>query len=352
MNHRSFSARIALAAMAVSTLAVAVIAVGVLVVGASIFDELMREHGASTAVSHTMFDESITRVFLAASAVAIVGSVMLAVLLGRALEKPLDELARAARSIAGGRYEARVQRPAAPELASVADSFNQMAASLQDQERLRRELIQNFGHELRTPLTNLHGYLEGLREGVVVPGPEVFTSLQDEVARLRRLSGSLDALGAGLDPGHQPEELDLVRLIRAVLELNGPRLQRAALTLEVDLPERLLVRADPDALAQVIGNLVQNAAQYSPVGGIVRVRAQQQRDSSVVSIANTGPGVPPDDLRHVFERFYRVEKSRDLTRGGAGIGLAIVKQLIEGVGGQVGAESEAGMTRFWFRLPA
>ncbi len=352
MKLRSLAARVALSAVLVSALTVATIAVGVLVVGSATFDHLMAEHGATAAVSHAMFNESITRVVLAASALAIVGSLVLAIVLGRMIERPLGELARAARRVAEGGYDTRVRRPTAPELASVADSFNQMAASLEDQERQRRELILNFAHELRTPLTNLHGYLEGLREGVVEPGPEIFASLQDEVARLRRLSHSLDALADGVDPEHRPEELDLVALIKALLELNRPRFEGSSIRVNMELPSRLPARADPDSLSQVIGNLLQNAARYTPPAGTVWVRAEQQRDSVLVSIANTGAGIPAGDLGHVFERFYRVEKSRDAARGGAGIGLAIVKQLVEAVGGQVGAESESGITRFWFRLPA
>jgi signal transduction histidine kinase len=267
------------------------------------------------------------------------------------IERPLDELASAARRVAEGGYDARVRRPQAPELASVADSFNQMAASLEDQERQRRDLILNFAHELRTPLTNLHGYMEGLREGVVEPGPEIFAALQNEVARLNRLSHSLDALADGVDPAHRPEELDLVALIKALLELNRPRFEGASIKVNVELPARLPARADPDSLSQVIANLLQNAARYTPASGTVWVRAEKERDSVLLSVANTGPGIPAGDLGHVFERFYRVEKSRDATRGGAGIGLAIVKQLVEAIGGQVGAESESEITRFWVRLP-
>lgn len=352
MRLRSVAARVAIAAVVVSVLAVGVVAAGVLVLGATLFDRLMAEHGATAADSHAMFNESITRVVVAASALAIAGSVLLALVLGRMIERPLAELARAARQIAAGRYDARVQRPGPPELASVADSFNQMAASLEDQERQRRDLIQNFAHELRTPLTNLHGYLNGMRDGVVEPEPAVFGSLQDEVARLMRLSHSLDALAAGVDPEHHPQELDLVPLVNALIELNRPRFERGSITVNVSLPARLVARADPDALAQVIGNLLQNAARYTPHGGSVWVRAEEQQESTLVSIANTGGGIPASDLPLVFERFYRVEKSRDPERGGAGIGLAIVKQLVESVGGQVGAESNAGITRFWFRLPA
>ncbi len=352
MKLRSVAARVAVSAMLVSALTVATIAAGVLVVGSSTFNRLMLEHGATAAVSQAMFNESITRVVLAASVLAVIGSLVLALVLGRMIERPLDELASAARRVADGGYDARVHRPRAPELASVADSFNQMAASLEDQERQRRDLILNFAHELRTPLTNLHGYMEGLREGVVQPGPEIFAALQGEVARLNRLSHSLEALAEGVDPERRPEEFDLVALIKALLELNRPRFEGSSLKVNVELPVRLPARADPDSLSQVIANLLQNAARYTPAAGTVWVRAEQQRDSVLVSVANTGPGIPAVDLGHVFERFYRVEKSRDSARGGAGIGLAIVKQLVEAVGGQVGAESESGITRFWFKLPA
>ncbi|HEX6348558.1 MAG TPA: HAMP domain-containing sensor histidine kinase [Candidatus Dormibacteraeota bacterium] len=352
MKPRSVAARVAVAALLVSVLAVAVVAVGVLVIGASTFNRLMAEHGASAALSQAMFNESVTQVLVFAAVLAVAGSLALALVFGRMIERPLDEVARAARQIAAGRYDARVRRPSAPELASVADSFNQMAAALQDQERQRRDLIENFAHELRTPLTNLGGYLAGLRDQVLSPEPEVFASLQEEVERLTRLSRSLDALSAGVDPAHRPEDIDLVPVLTALLELNRPRFQRGSVRVEVDLPTRLPARADPDSLAQVIGNLLQNAARYTPSGGTVWIRAEAERESTLVSIANTGPGIPAGDLPHVFERFYRVEKSRTAARGGAGIGLALVKQLVEAVGGQVGAESGGGVTRFWFRLPA
>jgi two-component system sensor histidine kinase BaeS len=351
MKLKSLSARVALAAVVVSAAAVGAVAVGVLVVGASTFNQLMEAHGATAAVSQEMFNESISRVLLVASGLAIAGSLGLAILMGRMIERPLGELAKAARQIAAGRYDARVSRPGPPELASVADSFNQMAVSLEDQERQRRDLILNFAHELRTPLTNLHGYLAGMKDGVVRPDLSTIDSLQDEVARLMRLSESLDALAAGVDPEHRPEEIDLVPLIRAVAELNRPRFEHGQITLNIGLPERLRVHADPDALAQIVGNLLQNAARYTPARGSVWVRAEEQRESTLVSVANTGVSIPAEDLPHLFERFYRVEKSRDPSRGGAGIGLAIVKHLVETLGGQVGAESSAGMTRFWVRLP-
>ena len=122
--------------------------------------------------------------------------------------------------------------------------------------------------------------------------------------------------------------------------------------MRTDVPASLPARADPDGLAQVLANLLSNAVRYTPAGGSVTVRAERRPGDLLVSISNTGEGIPPEDLDRVFERFYRVEKSRDRGRGGAGIGLAIVKQLVEGSGGRVGAESSDGSTRFWFSLPA
>jgi signal transduction histidine kinase len=122
--------------------------------------------------------------------------------------------------------------------------------------------------------------------------------------------------------------------------------------LSVAVPESLPARANPDHLAQVLGNLLSNAVRYTPAGGSVSVRAERRPGDLLISVANSGDPIPPDDLDRVFERFYRVEKSRDRARGGAGIGLAIVKQLVEAAGGRVGADSSDGQTRFWFSLPA
>jgi signal transduction histidine kinase len=351
---RGIATRIALAALASAAVGLVILAIGVTVVGAEVFRALMVEAGDSADHAQAMYDQSVTTVVVTAFIVAGVASVVLAVILARMLARPLAEIGSAARRIAEGDYAARVPREGPDELASLADSFNQMAASLERQEAMRRDFIANAAHELRTPLTNLQGYLEALRDGVIVADRATYESLWDEAERLVRLSRSLDALAEG-DAATSPPtlvELDLVAAIRTALDIAQPTLERAGLRLDVDLPERLAARANPDALAQVLGNLISNAARYTPAGGTVTVRAEQRSSDLLVSISNTGDGIPPEDLDRVFERFYRVEKSRDRARGGAGIGLAIVKQLVEAGGGRVGAESRDGLTRFWFSLPA
>jgi len=351
---QGIAVRIALVSLLVTTVAVAVIAVGVLGVAQTTFDRLMAQAGQSAATAHTMFDHSVVAVFAVVTLIAAIVSVLLASLLAIRLARPLDEIAAAARRVAGGEYGARVQRSGPDEMTSLADSFNQMAESLQEQERLRREFIVNAAHELSTPLTNLQGYLEALRDGVIAPSTEQFQSLHEEVDRLVRLSQSLNTLAVDgrSDGARALQTIDLVAAVRTAVELARPTFDAKAIGLLLDLPDQLPVRAQPDQLAQVLANLLQNASRYTPDGGSVTVAAEARRSDALVSVSNTGDGIPQQDLPHIFERFYRVEKSRDRARGGAGIGLAIVKQLVEATGGRVGAESQAGVTRFWFSLPA
>jgi signal transduction histidine kinase len=341
-----------LAALVVAGLAIAILAIGVIVVGGQSFAELMAKHGESTEASRQMFADSVVWVVIATTGVAIVSAIVLAAILGSRLARPLREIGRGARRIARGDYAARIPRQGPEEIVSLSDSFNQMAAALEEQERMRREFIANAAHELRTPLTNLQGYLEALRDGVIEPDRQTFESLWDEAERLVRLSRSLDTLAAG-DAGVSPpaSSLDLTTTIAAAVELVRPAVLASGLELAVELPAELPAHGDPDQLAQVIGNLLQNAIRYTPRGGRIGVRAERRPGDVLVSVSNTGDVIPPADLPYVFERFYRVDKSRDRARGGAGIGLAIVRQIIEGAGGAVGAESRDGLTRFWFSLP-
>jgi two-component system sensor histidine kinase BaeS len=348
--------RMALASLLVTAVAVAIIATGVLDVGRSTFDDLMLRHGASAADSRAMFNSSVGRTFVWALIAAAAVCVVMAVLLSIGVSRSFGRILEAARRIAGGDYAARVPDAGFEEARAIAGAFNRMAESLEEQERMRRELIANTAHELRTPLTNLQGYLEALRDEVIPPSTETFASLHEEADRLVRLSRALDLLVEG-DAGRAVRlaDTDLAQAVRSAVELYQPGFQRAGIELEVDLAERLVVRAHADQLAQVLGNLLQNALRYTPEGGRARVSAGLEDGYALVQVSNTtdgADGIPAADLPHLFERFYRVEKSRDRARGGAGIGLAIVKQLVEAAGGRVGAEAPPGSARFWFSLPS
>jgi two-component system, OmpR family, sensor histidine kinase BaeS len=351
---RGLGGRIALAAFAVALTAVGLIAAGILVLAGRLFQELMVAHGESQAAAAAMWNQTVASVFVVAAVVALVVAVVLGLLLGRMISRPLERVGAAARRLAEGDYGARSPRSGSAELASLADSFNQMAETLEQQERERSELVGNFAHELRTPLTNLRGYLEAMRDGVMRPSPEVFDSLREEVERLERLSRSLDALSGEYTQVATASDLDLGAAVRAATELARPGFEQSGLSLRLELAASELppVRAVPDHLRQVLSNLLQNAQRYTPRGGSVTVSVSADSDTVLVQVANTGRGIPAGDLHRVFERFYRIDKSRDRSRGGAGIGLAIVKQLVEQAGGRVGAETGQEETRFWFTLPA
>jgi signal transduction histidine kinase len=347
------AARIAVLGLAVAGVALVIVAIGVLVFGASAFDALMIEHGSTAEVSRAMFDESVRTSFMVSGLAAVLLSLGLAIFLGRRISGPLARIDAAARRIADGELSARAPSGGPAEVASLADSFNDMAARLEEHERSRSEFVANAAHELRTPLTNLVGYLEALRDGVVAPTRETFVSLREEVDRLARLSRSLDALAAeqGDADVQEPTEVRLAEAVADAVELMQPSFERRGIAVDVEVAGDPRVRVVEDHLAQILANLLQNAVRYTPEGGTVAISGEPHTTDVLLSVTNSGPGIPAADLGRVFERFYRVEKSRDRTHGGAGIGLAIVKQLVERSGGRVGAESSNGMTRFWFSLP-
>jgi signal transduction histidine kinase len=347
----SIAFRVAMASVAVAAVAIAIVGVGVWLVGGDTFAALMATHGEETDEAHAMFDESVTRVLVVAVAVAVGVALVLAAILGTRLGTPLRNANRAAARIAQGDYAARLPREGSAELASLARSFNEMAAALEAHERSQRQFIANAAHELRTPLTNLQGYLEALRDGVIPPERQIFDSLSEEVDRLVRLSDSLDALakGSATPMSTQLREVDVDAAIRTAVELSRPAAQ--AKQIELAVQEGFArARANPDTLAQILANLLRNAIDYTPAGGRVTVRCEVEADDIVVSVLNTGDGIPQEDLPHVFERFYRVEKSRDRRRGGAGIGLAIVRELVHASARRViGCTTRRG--RFCWRAP-
>ena len=353
MRRDGIAVRIATAAILVVGLALVIVALGVMRAGASQFEALMAAAGHSAEEARRMFDQSVTVVTLVAGAVAILAAVVLALVLARRIARPIERLAVVASKTAEGDLLTMAPDEGPAEVRALARAYNVLVDRLAEQESIRREFVVNASHELRTPLTNLQGYLEALRDGVLPPDPATFDSLREEVDRLGRLAASLDLLAGGSPDRPMPKEVDLVALIRGAVDLATPAFRRRSIEVSMVLPDApTIVRARPDELAQVASNLLQNAARYTPSGGSVSVAVTAGDGEAIVRIGNSGPGIPPADLPRVWERFYRVEKSRDRATGGAGIGLAIVKRLVEDAGGRVGAISETGHTTFWFALPA
>ncbi len=320
---------------------------------ADYFTVLMVEYKISPADTHRMFVESVHGYLIQASIVATAIAVLLSFLLTRTVLRPLSQMTEISQRVAAGDYSARVEVTSKDEVGRLGLAFNRMADSLEKIEGLRRTMVVDLAHELRTPLTSLRGYFEAMDDGVVEANKGTFRILQDEIMRLVRLVESLhqltkaDAAKAFLSR----QEVDLPTLIGQALELDRFQFQSRDIAVETEMPaDPLIVHGDRDKLLQVLRNLTQNAWQYTPDGGHLTVAAKEDGDGVTVSFRNTAAGIAETDLPLIFERFYRVDKSRSRDSGGAGIGLTIVKELVEAHGGRVGADADGGDVRFWFAL--
>ena len=303
------------------------------------------------------FRAAVTEALAVAAAAATISALAISLFVSRRLVIPIRQMMQASRRIAAGSYRERVQVTGEDELGRLALSFNQMAATLNQTETMRRDLIANVAHELRTPLATIKGYMEGLIDGVLPPQPDIYQQVYREADRLERLVSDLQELSrveAGAYELHR-QSLAVALLIRQVVRRLLPQFEEKEVGLQLEVPVDLpLVQADEDRLSQVLLNLIGNALQYTPAGGTVTVKAEKQGSQLLITVQDNGIGIPAEHLSHLFTRFYRVDKSRSRAGGGSGIGLTIVKHLVEAHGGQVWAESPGsgqGST-FGFSLPA
>jgi len=302
------------------------------------------------------FRDAVTQALLVATAAAVLAAAVASLFVTGRIVAPLRRLATASRRLADGHYAERVPVPSDDELGDLARSFNAMADALEATERRRRELIGDVAHELRTPIATLEGYLEGLLDGVVEPGPPTWSRLHGEAGRLRRLVDDLQELSRA-EARQIPLVLrptDPAEIARVAVDRLSAAFLEKGLELRSEVPARLpRVQADPDRAIQVLSNLLSNALRYTPVPGQVELSVKPGGGAVEFSVCDSGVGITPEDLSHVFERFYRVDKSRSRALGGSGIGLTIAKALAEGMGGHLRADS-AGPgqgSSFTFVLP-
>jgi signal transduction histidine kinase len=268
----------------------------------------------------------------------LAGLVALAVVwvLARGITSPLREMADATDRMARGDFSARVTATSHDEIGTLARSFNQMAAELAETDRMRRDLVANVSHELRTPITALQAVLENIIDGVAPPDLDTLRTMLSQVERLGRLVQQLLDLSR-LESGtmaldRRPFEIEPM-LQHAIKE---SRLQGGDVRFEIVVaPRPFTLEADAERLHQVIANLVENAVRHSPTGGTVLVRATAEQNATKLEVIDEGPGIPAADAAHVFERFYRADPARSSSAGGAGLGLAIVRWIVELHGGEI-----------------
>jgi signal transduction histidine kinase len=321
---------------------------------AGYFVTLMEKYNISTEPAHDMFISAVHRYLIWAFIGAMALAVVLSFFLLRKVLAPLTQMNTTTRKIAAGDFTARVPVKTNDEVGFLAQAFNRMAESLEQIERLRRTLMIDIAHELRTPLTNIRGYLEALNDRVIPFSDKTLSLLQDETLRLVQLVEDVLQL-ARADASHGNltiERSDLKKMIDSTVKSFSQQISQKSITVDIQVPKKSpAVFLDKDRIARVIRNLTDNAVRYAPEKDIIQIRMESDPLKVKVEFINNGGDLTSEDLPYIFERFYRGEKSRSRQHGGAGIGLAIVKELVEAHRGTVGADLTTGRFRIWFELP-
>lgn len=302
------------------------------------------------------FRTAVNSALLIAGVVAVATSVGVSWFVSQRIVNPIRSLVMLSHRIAGGDYEQRLQVDTHDELAELVDSFNQMATALANTETMRMQLLGDVTHELKTPLTSIKGYMEGLQDGVLPATPETYQLIHREADRLQRLVQDLQELSRA-EAGEIPMQITTCRLqdiVSSVAKQMRPQFVEKTISLVVDVPETLpTVKADSDRTAQILTNLLGNALQYTESGGSVEVSAEHDGNYILTTVIDTGIGLADNDREQIFQRFYRVDKSRSRRSGGSGIGLTVAKHLVEAQGGEISVYSEGigKGSRFSFTLP-
>ena len=296
---------------------------------------------------------SLDRLHLIAAIVSVIAALVIALLLAETLSRPLRRIRRTAEEIGRGNLEARVPLSGDAEMRAVGYALNRLAETLDQEERIRKQSIADLGHELRTPVHGLLSRIEAAQDGITADEQANLAAMHDEALRLTRLLDDLSRLADAERPGLLLDKhpVDLAEIARSAAARLAPRFEEAGLTLSFDgVP--VFVDGDPDRLGQIVDNLLSNARRYTERGGSVGVRVERDGTTAVLEVADTGIGIAPEDLEHVYTRFWRGERSRARASGGTGIGLAIVHELVRAHEGRVEVDSEVGSgTRVRVYLP-
>ena len=283
-------------------------------------------------------------------------TVIIGLFLMRRFVTPLAEVIAAARAVAGGDLSTRVRAAGPHDLRALSDSFNHMAASLEQSDSERRNMLADIAHELRTPLTVMRGRLEGIVDGVYAASPEQIGPALEETYLLERLVEDLRllTLAEARQLHFERKDVNLGEVVAHVIDLFQAEAEDKKIKLSLETSNQpVLALLDPQRINQVVGNLVSNALRYTPEGTNVYLTVEKTAGDVLVTVSDDGPGVPAEDLPSIFQRFWRGEKSRSRISGGAGLGLAIARQLVEAQGGQIRADNRAqGGLKISIQFPA
>ena len=317
--------------------------------------------GPGPAFGQQVVIDRVNQAVIVGGLVALIAALLIGFFVFRGITRPVEQLTHAAQSLAKGDLSTRVEVDSHPtrlgndELSDLGTAFNVMADHLQQSERLRRDMTADLAHELRTPLAVMRGNLEAMVDGVYPLDAEHIKPAVDQVNLLARLIEDLRTL-AMAEAGQLrlvKRPTDLSALISNTLTSFEAPASSQQITLRSDIASDLLsIEIDPDRIQQTLAILISNALHHTPANGSITIEACHETDRVLIEVTDSGAGIPPEDLPHVFERFYRADKSRSRESGGSGLGLAIAKSIVEAHGGTIGVQSELGKgTTMIIQLP-
>jgi len=314
---------------------------------------------APVHISTAVMDR-ISDIFVFVSVLVIVITVIVMTFFLRQQSRPLREMAQAANAFAHGELTARINTDGnhSEEVEELALAFNNMASSLQKSEYQRQEFVANISHELKTPMTTIAGYVDGILDGTIPPekSRQYLQTVSNETKRLNRLVRSMLDISRLQDQGGIPEEqktrFDVTEAAGRTLLNFEQKITGKNLDVAVDMPEHpVYTLASEDAITQVIYNLVDNAVKFCPQGGTLELTVREGGGKVYVSVANPGPTIPPEELPLLFDRFHKIDKSRSQNRDSWGLGLYIVKTIVDSHGENISVTSRDEKTTFTFTLP-
>lgn len=309
------------------------------------------------ATFYSGLPRTFLQIFSIAAVLMLIIVLIFVTVMSYSMSRPLRQMSSAAKKFATGDFSARVQVRSDDELGELAHAFNNMADSLSSSEGMRRAFISNVSHELKTPMTTIAGFIDGMLDGTIPPERHAhyMRIVSGEVKRLSRLVTSMLSLSR-IDRGElkvSPQKFDMFSMIVTILATFEQKIVARKLHITgLENFRSLTVTADPDLMYQVIYNLIENAVKFTNEGGTINFALEETRYDISIMISNTGAGIAPEDIRYIFDRFYKTDKSRSMDKKGMGLGLYIAKTIMRLHGGDIFVDSRVNeYTRFTFRLP-
>ena len=297
---------------------------------------------------YNYFKTNIYRAIILSALVVIFLIIILSFILSKKITEPLIKVKNAALEVAQGNYQQNIESRGDDELAQLVNAFNLMSKKLLKLEKIRKESTSDLAHELRTPLTTIKGYLEAIEDGKIEVNQESIAEMQEETQRMTTLIEKLNEFADAQNKvfNLKIEKLNLTPIIEKIIKQQQGALSEKNINLDLKLEKEHFIKGDQSSLFQIFNNIIENAIKYNKKDGKIEIKAVENRNSLVLYIQDSGVGISQDDLPFVFERFYRADKSRNYKNQGTGIGLAVVKELMEAHQGKIEVESNGSGTIF------